>query len=102
MNLNQYQDVANRIIEVVDYVLFEELKIYPPERYDLDQANGRVFLAASFNPLQMGRSMSLYESDDTARRLSDALAGLPVVITRKTGLRYIIPLTGRPQLPKLV
>ena len=102
MTLKQYYEIAVKIAEVVDYVMLNELGVYPPERYDLDNAGERVALGASFNPMQMGRSLSVYESDATARRLSDALDGLPVVITRKQGLMYIIPLNGRPQLPRMV
>ena len=34
----------------------------------LDAVNGRVALGATFNPMQMGRSLNVYESDDTARQ----------------------------------
>jgi hypothetical protein len=101
MTLKQYYQIAVKIAEVVDYVMLNELGVYPPENYDLDNAGERVALGASFNPMQMGRSLNVYESEATARRLSDALDGLPVVITRKQGLRYIIPLNGRPQLPRM-
>jgi hypothetical protein len=101
MTLKQYYKIAVKIAEVVDYVMLNELGVYPPENYDLDNVGERVALGASFNPMQMGRSLNVYESEATARRLSDALDGLPVVITRKQGLRYIIPLNGRPQLPRM-
>lgn len=102
MNLSSYHQIAERVAEVIDYIMLNELRVFPPDQYVLDAVGERVALGASFNPMQMGRSLSIYESDDTARRLMDALGGLPVVITRKQGLQYIIPLSGKPEFPKMV
>jgi hypothetical protein len=102
MNLDQYYSIAEKVAEVVDYIMLNELRVYPPEQYILDNVGERVALGATFNPMQMGKSLSIYESNDTARRLSDALGGLPVVITRKQGLRYIVLLNGKPEFTKLV
>jgi hypothetical protein len=102
MNLSSYHELATKVAEVIDYIMLNELRVFPPEQYVLDNVGPRVALGASFNPMQMGKSLSIYESADTARRLSDALGGLPVVITRKQGLQYIIPLSGKPQFPKMV
>lgn len=102
MNLTSYHQIAERVAEVIDYIMLNELRVFPPEQYVLDAVGGRVALGATFNPMQMGRSLSVYESDDTARRLMDALGGLPVVITRKQGLQYIIPLSGKPEFPTMV
>ena len=102
MNLNTYLPLAEKVAEVIDWVMSEQLKLIPPEFYELDNVGNRVALGASFNSMQMGRSMNLYESDDTVRRLRESLDGLPLVITHKQGLKYIIPLSGRPQLPKMV
>jgi hypothetical protein len=102
MKLDKYFTLAERVAEVIDYIMLNELRVFPPEQYVLDNVGERVALGASFNPMQMGKSLSVYESNDTARRLSDALGGLPVVITRKQGLQYIIPLSGKPEFPTLV
>lgn len=102
MDLTSYHAIAEKVAEVIDYIMLNELRVFPPEQYVLDAVNGRVALGATFNPMQMGRSLSVYESDDTARRLMDALGGLPVVITRKQGLQYIIPLSGKPEFPTMV
>lgn len=102
MNLSSYHAIAEKVAEVIDYIMLNELRVFPPEQYVLDAVGGRVALGATFNPMQMGRSLSVYESDDTARRLMDALGGLPVVITRKQGLQYIIPLSGKPEFQKMV
>lgn len=102
MKLDQYLKVAEKIADVIDFIMFDELRAYPPEMYELGAAGERVALVASFNPLQMGRSMNVYESDATARRISQALDGLPVTITRRGGLHYVISLSARPTLPKMV
>lgn len=102
MNLSSYHAIAERVAEVIDYIMLNELRVFPPEQYVLDNVGERVALGATFNPMQMGKSLSIYESADTARRLTDALGGLPVVITRKQGLQYIIPLSGKPEFPAMV
>lgn len=102
MKLDQYFTLAERVAEVIDYIMMNELRVFPPDRYVLDNVGERVALGAAFNPMQMGKSLSVYESNDTARRLSDALGGLPVVITRKLGLQYIVILSGKPEFPKMV
>lgn len=102
MTLEKYAPIVQKIAEVVDYVMLNRLGLFPPERYALDALNGRVMVVASFNPLQIGKSLAQYENPDVARRLSQALDGLPVVVTQKTGLNYVISLSGKPKFPKTV
>ena len=103
MTLTQYQPIAQKIADIIDYVMVNELRITPPEVYILDSAGERVALGAIFNPLTLGRSKAVYESAETTGRISLAIGGLPIVITqRKSHMKYIIPLTGRPHLPRMV
>lgn len=102
IDLNRYQPLAEKVVEVLDWVMVNELKINPPEMYELGCAGDRVALVASFDPLQMGRSANVYENKDTIKRLRQALDGLPLVRTRRGNLKYVVMLNGLPRLPRMV
>lgn len=101
-NPQKFYPIVVKVTEVVDYMMTEEMGLMPPELYDVNERDGRVFLTASFNPLAIGRSLTAYEHPDVARRISQALDGHKVVITKKTGTRYVILLSGSISLPKRV
>lgn len=91
-----------KVARLVDWLLLEELGLMAPEAYDVEERDGRVYMIATFNPLAIGRSLTAYEHPDVARRISQALDGHKVVITKKTGTRYVILLAGSVSLPKSV
>jgi hypothetical protein len=101
-NLQKYYPVVVKVTEVVDYMMTEEMGLMPPEFYDVNERDGCVFLTVSFNPLAIGRSLAAYEHPDVARRISHALDGHKVVITKKTGTRYVILLSGSISLPERI
>lgn len=101
-SLQDYMPVAQKAANVIEYMMIEELGLVPPEKYELTGKDGRVYLVASFNPLDLGPALKPYENPDVARRLSRSLADLPVAITKRTGTRYVVLLTGRLKLPKSV
>lgn len=99
--LTKYQPLAEKAAAVMDWVMTQELKLYPPEVYELGSSGERVALVARFNALEMGRATA-YEDAATIRRLRLALDGLPLVKVEDRGLTYVIPLNGKPKLPKRV
>lgn len=100
INLQQFAPVAQQIAAVVDYMMVDEMGLMPPERYEVNERDDRVYLTALFNPLALGRSLKAYENPDVARRLRAALDGLPVAITKRTGTHYVILMSGKISLPK--
>lgn len=101
-DLQKFYPIVAKVAEVVDYMMVEEMGLMPPEQYDVNERDDRVYITASFNPLALGRSLKAYEHPDVARRLQSAMGGLPVTITRKTGTHYVILLTGKISLPRTV
>jgi len=94
--------IAEKAAEVIDYMMIDQMGLMPPVQYELGGRDERAYLVASFDPLELGRNLKPYENQDVARRLSEALARLPVVITKRTGTRYVVVLSGRPKLPKVI
>lgn len=94
--------VVVKVARLVDWMMMEELGLMPPESYDVEERDGRIYMIATFNPLAIGRSLTAYEHPDVARRISQALDGHKVVITKKTGTRYVILLAGSVSLPRSV
>ncbi|MFZ5856752.1 MAG: hypothetical protein ACOYZ6_07975 [Chloroflexota bacterium] len=101
-DLQKFYPIVEKVAEVVDYMMVDEMGLMPPEQYDLNERGDRVYVTASFNPLALGRSLKAYENPDVARRLQSAMDGLPVTITRKTGTHYVILLNGKISLPRSV
>jgi len=101
-DLQGYLPIAEKAAEVIDFMMIDQMGLMPPMKYELGGRDNRAYLVASFDPLELGRNLKPYENQDVARRLSEALARLPVVITKRTGTRYVVVLSGRPKLPKVV
>lgn len=99
-DLSSYLPTADKVAEVIDYMMTEEIGLAAPENYELLARDGRVYLVASYNPMLLGKSMKVYENPDIARRLRMALDGLPVEIASKTGMRYGVLMSGKVRLPK--
>lgn len=101
-DLQKIYPIATKVAEVVEYMMVEEMGLMPPEQYDVNERDDRIYIIASFNPMTLGRSLKAYENPDVARRLQAAMGGLPVTITRRTGTHYVILLTGKIGLPRSV
>jgi hypothetical protein len=97
---NQFVEKIYAIAETVDTILMDQMGLVPPEQYDVVKRDGRIYMAATFDPMLIGRQLKAYESTDTLRVIAKALGGLPVVFTQKTGFRYVILASGKLNLPK--
>lgn len=98
-------DVVNGIVEVMDYVLADQMGLIPPDQYDVYKREGRVYLTAAFDVMMIGRFLKHYESVDMVRVLRKAMAdqglgNLPVTWTKKT-MRYVVLASGQLSLPRV-
>ena len=100
MNNNDMLTVVNGIVETIDAILIDQMGLMPPEQYDVSKREGRIYVAATFDPMMIGRNLKVYEHPDTLRVIRKALGGLPVVFTQRTGFRYVVLASGKLNLPK--
>ena len=100
--LQRYVPLSEQIALIVRWMMVNEFGLMPPSKYDLARKKERVYLVGTFDPYQLHKKLSAYESEDVLRRLSNALNGLPVVCTKNAGLHYGFILSGRPDLPKMI
>ncbi len=101
---NHIVDVVNGIVEVMDFVLADQMGLIPPDQYDVDKRDGRVYVTAAFDAALIGRYLKHYESPDMVRILRKAMAdralgNLPVTWTKKT-MRYVVLASGKLNLPR--
>lgn len=99
-NNNTMVDVINGIVSTVDAVLLDQMGLVPPEQYDVNKREGRIYVTATFDPMLIGRQLKTYEHPDTLRVVQHALGGLPVVFIQKSGFRYVILASGKLNLPR--
>lgn len=100
-DLNSYLVQAEKVAEVIDALMLDDMHLAAPHAYQLSGRGERVYLIGWYNPLMMGRSLKVYEHPEVARRLRMAL-NLPVTITKETGTRYVVLLHGQVGLPKVI
>src|SRR6185503_2242636 len=101
INLSTYVSRAQDVAEVIEALMLDELNLQAPSEFTLKARDDRVYLIASYDPMQLGRSLRVYEHPDIARRLRMALS-MPVTITKETGTRYVVLMSGALKLPKSV
>lgn len=100
--LKKYLPVAEHAKRILVHELVNELKLQAPSHFLLVSRNGMVWLIAVMNPRALGTSINRYHNPEVAHQISTAFAGKPVYIANKTGLRYGVMLSQKPQLPKKV
>ena len=100
--LEKYIPVAEHANRIIVHELVTELKLQAPSRFLLVARNGMVWLIVVMNPLALGTTIRKYHNPQVAHQISTAFAGKPVFIANKTGLRYGILLSQKPQLPKKI
>lgn len=99
---NDFVMQVERAAETVDAVLADQMGLMPPAQYDVVKRDGRVYIIASFDPMTIGRHLRVYQHQDTLRVISNALGGLDVVWTQRTGFRMVILVSGKLRLPRNV
>ncbi len=100
--LQKYLPAAERAKRVIVHELVSELQLQAPSRFLLASRHGIVWLIAVMNPLALGASIRKYDNPEVAHQIGLALGGKPFFTANKTGLRYGIPLTPKPQLPTTI
>ena len=100
--LRKYIPVAEHAKRIIVHELVNELKLQPPSLFWLVSRNGMVWLIAVMNPRTLGTSIKKYHNPQVAHQISTAFAGKPVFIANKTGLRYGVLLSTKPELPKKI
>jgi len=93
----QAQIVAKRLPQVLQQRGLEA----PFAEFILTSTQGMVLLFAILDLHQVKR-LEAYTTPDLIHHLSTDLQGLPVFLSNSNGLRYAIPLSPLPRLPKLV
>lgn len=93
----QAQIVARRLPQVLQRRGLEA----PFTEFLLTSAQGMVLLFAILDFPQVKR-LEAYTTPELLHHLSTDLQGLPVFLSNSNGLRYAIPLSPLPRLPKLV
>jgi len=91
---------AERYAEKIGTVLASR-RLEQPARWMLTERNGRVWLFAVLDTLNLKKTSSYIQSE-TIHHLSTALAGARVVVSNTTGLRYAVLVDGRVTLPESV
>lgn len=102
MNNNDQANIVMQMAETVDAILADQMGLMPPEQYDVVKREGRVYVAATFDPMLIGKHLKAYQHPDTLRVISKALGGLPVVWTQRTGFRIVVLASGKLSLPRSV
>ena len=93
----QAQAIANRLPQV----LKQRGLGAPFSEFLLTSAEGIVLLFAVLDVRQVQR-LEAYLSPDLLHHLSTDLRGRPVFLSNSSGLRYVIPLSPLPRLPKKI
>jgi hypothetical protein len=101
LDLSSYLPKAEQVATLIDDLMLDELHLAAPAAYELNLRCERVYLVGSYDALRMGRSLSVYEHPEIARRIRIA-TGYPTTITKETGTRYVVLLDGKVSLPRKV
>ena len=93
----QAQAIAGRLPRVLQQRGLEA----PFTEFLLTSAEGLILFLAVLDVSQL-RRLEAYIAPELLHHLSTDLRGLPVFLSNSSGLRYIIPLSPQPHMPKVV
>ncbi len=93
----QAQAIAGRLPQVLQQRGLEA----PFSEFLLTSAEGLVLFLAVLDVSQL-RRLEAYIAPELLHHLSTDLRGLPVFLSNSSGLRYVIPLSPQPHMPKVV
>lgn len=93
----QAQSIAGRLPQVLQQRGLEA----PFSEFLLTSAEGLVLFLAVLDVSQL-RRLEAYIAPELLHHLSTDLRGLPVFLSNSSGLRYVIPLSPQPHMPKVV
>jgi hypothetical protein len=93
----QAQAIANRLPRVLEQRGLEA----PFSEFLLTSAEGLILFLAVLDVPQLLR-LEAYIAPELLHHLSTDLHGLPVFLSNSSGLRYVIPLSPLPRMPKVV
>jgi DNA segregation ATPase FtsK/SpoIIIE-like protein len=97
----RYQVQAQAIASRLPQVLLQRGLEAPFTEFLLTSAEGLILFLAVLDVSQL-RRLEAYIAPELLHHLSTDLRGLPVFLSNSSGLRYVIPLSPQPHMPKVI